>query len=313
MVKVYILTKEHLQEKPSPIREGMCLASWEQVSGFSWDLLENPDKISELILPSSLVTLKRVYDFDTSQDSPNYGGFGTTIQLPARRAVWHWWGTPSGQNPYGIINWLVNPRSMVSAHAVVWPNNVACIVNYDQPSWANGNTLANITAITLEADPNNIESTIRTGVEYLGDLVRQNVLAADFELSGHRDWSSTVCPGDYYPRLSEIRTKVDRYLADYPNTTPEEKEMDETTQQRIYEIWYTLTKGETGKKATGDVLWNVEETVRRLTAQEQRLSEIQQRLSALEDKPSVSINPQEVGAALAAALPDGRLTFRDSS
>ena len=60
------------------------------------------------------------YTFHTQYDSPNHGGFGRQITLPAKRAVLHWWGNPSGQNPQGIIAWLCNPVSEVSAHAVVW-------------------------------------------------------------------------------------------------------------------------------------------------------------------------------------------------
>ena len=74
------------------------------------------------------------YNFIAQYDSPNHGGFGTQIALPARRAVLHWWGSPSGQSPQGIIDWLCNPASQVSAHAVVWQGNVACLVNYDEPS-----------------------------------------------------------------------------------------------------------------------------------------------------------------------------------
>lgn len=214
----YTLTQEQIAE-PQVVREGMCLADWEQVPGFSWDKLEDLDALANLILPPKIAALA-AYDFDTGSDSPNYGGFGTTIQLPAKRAVLHWWGNPSGQNPRGIINWLCNPASQVSAHSVVWPGNVACIVAYNQPSWANGNTLANTTAVTLECDPNDIPGTISTLIEYLPDLVRQGVLAADFELTGHLDWYNTACPGGYYGRLAEIRQAVRDNLAGAPSTSP---------------------------------------------------------------------------------------------
>lgn len=258
----YTLTQEQITE-PQTVREGMCLADWEQVPGFSWDKLEDLDALdalADLILPPKLAA-QRVYDFDPEYDSPNYGGFGTRITLPAKRAVLHWWGNPSGQNPYGIINWLCNPASQVSAHSVIWPNNVACIVAYSQPSWANGNTLANTTAITIECDPNNIDATTLTVIEYLADLVRQNVLDPDFELTGHRTWYNTTCPGDYCSRLAGIRQAVRDNLAGAATTdtttTTTDKELTmadvEDLKKSIDWISYQLTGGKAGEKTEGAV------------------------------------------------------------
>ena len=201
------------------------------------------------------------YNFIAQYDSPNHGGFGTQIALPARRAVLHWWGSPSGQNPQGIIDWLCNPASQVSAHAVVWKGSVACLVNYDEPSWANGNATANTTAITLECDPNDIDGTIPTIVDYLADLVRQRNLVEDFELTGHRDWYNTACPGDYYSRLAEIRQAVRDDLAGI-TTTPSEEE-DIMSDPQVIELLTqisratlgsadALTRGQSGIKWAGD-------------------------------------------------------------
>lgn len=202
------------------------------------------------------------YNFIAQYDSPNHGGFGTQIALPARRAVLHWWGSPSGQNPQGIIDWLCNPASQVSAHAVVWQGNVACLVNYDEPSWANGNATANTTAITLECDPNDIDGTIPTIVDYLADLVRQRNLVEDFELTGHRDWHNTACPGDYYSRLAEIRQAVRDDLAGITTTPSEEEDIMSTEStallgtiaDRLLVVSDALTTGKEGVKFDGDVI-----------------------------------------------------------
>jgi hypothetical protein len=202
------------------------------------------------------------YNFIAQYDSPNHGGFGTQIALPARRAVLHWWGSPSGQNPQGIIDWLCNPASQVSAHAVVWQGNVACLVNYDEPSWANGNATANTTAITLECDPNDIDGTIPTIVDYLADLVRQRNLVEDFELTGHRDWYNTACPGDYYSRLAEIRQAVRDDLAGITTTPSEEEDIMSTEStallgtiaDRLLVVCDALTVGKEGVKFDGDVI-----------------------------------------------------------
>ena len=230
------------------------------------------------------------YTFHTQYDSPNHGGFGTQIALPAKRAVLHWWGNPSGQNPQGIIAWLCNPVSEVSAHAVVWKGNVACLVNYDEPSWANGNTAANTSAITLECDPNDIDGTIPTVVEYLADLVRQDVLAADFDLTGHKDWSNTACPGTYYPRLAEIRQAVARNLAG--QTTPAQPDEEEVVSDSADKLWEALKPGIGGQQNAG-YGWE------RLVAQ---LERIEARLDELLARPAVTVDEQ-TAAAIGAAIP----------
>ena len=213
------------------------------------------------------------YAFHTNRDSPNHGGFGARISLPAGRCVLHWWGDPSGQDPWGIVDWLCSPASQVSAHAVIWENNVACIVDYDEPSWANGNTEANKTAVTIECDPNDIPGTIPTVVEYLADLVRQQVLAPDFVLSGHRDWYATACPGGYYPRLAEIRQAVRAALDGAPTETqPEEEEDDMSSAETISllkDIREQLRPGIAGRQYEGPLfgqLRAVKETVARIEA-----------------------------------------------
>lgn len=217
---------------------------------------------ARLAVASEISEASVSYNFITQYDSPNHGGFGTQIALPARRAVLHWWGNPSGQNPQGIIDWLCNPASQVSAHAVVWKGSVACLVNYDEPSWANGNATANTTAITLECDPNDIDGTIPAIVDYLADLVRQRNLVEDFELTGHRDWYNTACPGDYYSRLAEIRQAVRDDLAGITTTPSQEDDMSDPQvvellkeiSQRTLVIGDALTTGKEGVKFDGDVI-----------------------------------------------------------
>ena len=146
------------------------------------------------------------YAFHTAHDSPNCNP--GVVKLPAQRCVLHWWGAPSGQDPWGIVAWLCNPAAQVSAHAVIWPSNVACLVPYSGRSWANGNDTANNTAITLECDPNRVDATIPTIVAYLADLVRQGVLHPQFTLTGHRDWYKTECPGAEDPMTDALLAQI---------------------------------------------------------------------------------------------------------
>lgn len=151
----------------------------------------------------------------TQSPTPNGGGFGQSVPSPCRLVVIHWWGNPVGQDPAGIVSWLRNPISQVSAHAVVSPGRVTQLLPWTTPSWANGNTWANANSITLECDPTHVADTLPTIEDLLRDLVAQGVLAPDFELKGHKDFYATACPGAYYPLLSVIRAAVD-------NPVPEE-------------------------------------------------------------------------------------------
>ena len=208
------------------------------------------------------------YNFITKYNSPNHGA--KTVLLPCKDVVLHWWGTPANQDPQGIINWLCNPASKVSSHSVIWPGNVACIVDYCNRSWANGNNWANDNSITLECDPSHVNETIPTIAEYLADLVRQGILRADFRLSGHKDWYSTACPGDYYDRLKEIRDLVRRNL-----TLVEPKKEGKVTEaqaNRIIELLEeisrralvvsdSLTPGQEGVKFDGHTFTQLKELI----------------------------------------------------
>ena len=116
------------------------------------------------------------------------------------------WGNPVGQSHDGVVAWLRNPISQVSAHYVISPGRVTQILPLTSPSWANGNAAVNARSLTFELDPNDVAGTIITFVELLVHLVRSGDLHPDYVLSGHRDHYPTACPGTYYPRLGAIRT-----------------------------------------------------------------------------------------------------------
>lgn len=191
-----------------------------------------------------------------TRTSPNWGP--GRVRLPAQHLILHWWGTPAGQSPWNIIAHLCNPapggdpNAAVSAHEVIWPGNVAQLLDHSARSWANGNAWANDNAITIECDPNNIAATLPTIVARAADLVRQGVLTADFELSGHRDWRATSCPGDYYARLPEIRKNITAALT----------EGDDTMQPVQYTDRYTGHSAEAHAEAVlGWILNNQHETL----------------------------------------------------
>ena len=164
------------------------------------------------------------YNFITKYDSPNYGQIYGPVALPCRKLTIHHWDDPArNPQPMGVINGLCNPSRGASAHAVVWPGNVACLVDYDKAAWHAGNATGNQTSIGLELAPCHVDETIETVAEYIADLIRQGVLARDFEIYGHRDWSATACPGAYYGRLAEIKAKALACLDGKPAAKPAPK------------------------------------------------------------------------------------------
>ena len=205
----YTFTQDLITE-PQTVAEGICLADWEGVPGFDWTDLE---KSSQLIMPKAVAAraagLLRTIIIARPGDSPNSGGFGQLVPSPCPGVVLHWWGNPIGQQHDGIVAWLKAPVSQVSAHYVISPGRVTQILPLTSPSWANGNSYANATFITIEADPNDVPGTIATVVELLDQLVADGALTGDYRLSGHRDWYATTCPGTYYSRLPEIRAAAE--------------------------------------------------------------------------------------------------------
>ena len=202
----YTLTQDLITE-PQDVAVDVCLADWQALDGFDVD---QPEQAAQLILPKTVEArtagMIRNLAIERPGDSGNAGYAGVRVPSPCRHVVLHWWGNPVGQSHDGVVAWLRNPISQVSAHYVVSPGRVTQILPLTTPSWANGNYRVNASTITIEADPNDVSGTIMTIVELLVQLVRDGALHPDYRLSGHRDHYPTACPGDYYPRLGAIRT-----------------------------------------------------------------------------------------------------------
>jgi len=135
----------------------------------------------------------RAYRYITNLTSPNQSarnGKVTGITI-------HWWGKPTGQSASGIVSWLCNKASKVSAHYVVSEGTVWCLVDPDRKAWhAGGNGDGNNHTIGLELDPNASRraATMKTAAALIADL---RAVYGDVKLYPHRHWTSTECPGDY--------------------------------------------------------------------------------------------------------------------
>lgn len=136
--------------------------------------------------------MARAYEYITKYTSPNQNARNRKI---AGITV-HWWGTPSGQNPLGIVSWLCDKRAGTSAHYVVSEGTVWCIVDPDRRAWHAGNSRANHTQIGIELDPNMSRraETEKTAAALIADL---RAVYGDLPLSPHNRWTSTQCPGNW--------------------------------------------------------------------------------------------------------------------
>ena len=192
------------------------------------------------------------YQEITTYDSPNFdkGRQGRGV----RGITIHWWGDPE-QNPSfeGVCNWLCNPRSQVSAHAVVTGTGrrVAWLVNCEDTAWHAGNYDANLTQIGLELDPRCRDEDYDVAAELIADLWRAY---GKLPVVGHSHWSATRCPGNYNlsrlineaelkfnpPKPAPVPTppvseppKVEISPAEPPRTTPEAPQQPEAKKPSV--------------------------------------------------------------------------------
>lgn len=136
--------------------------------------------------------MARAYKYITSKTSPNQNARNSKIT----GLTIHWWGTPSGQSPEGVVSWLCDKRAGTSAHYVVSEDTVWCIVDPDRRAWHAGNSKANHTQIGIELDPNASRraATEKTAAALIADL---RAVYGNLPLSPHNRWTSTQCPGNW--------------------------------------------------------------------------------------------------------------------
>ena len=143
-------------------------------------------------MPERGSVMARAYEYITKFTSPNQNARNRKIA----GITCHWWGTPTGQNPEGIVSWLCDKRAGTSAHYVVSENTVWCIVDPDRRAWHAGNSKANHDQIGIELDPNMSRraATERTAAALIADL---RAVYGNLPLSPHKRWTSTQCPGNW--------------------------------------------------------------------------------------------------------------------
>lgn len=153
------------------------------------------------------------YSWITNSSSPNYTP-GSSAQATWGRPrtieaiAIHWWGDPASNPSFeGVVSWLCNKASGVSAHLVATGTGrrVACLIDFGDASWATNS--ANPYTISIELDPRCRNEDYDVAAEVIAQL-RQ--VYGDLPLVPHRQFVGTQCPGNYdLGRLDrEARNKV---------------------------------------------------------------------------------------------------------
>ena len=141
-------------------------------------------------------------EYITSYNSPNY--FRESANDP-KYVIIHHWGS-DGQSFNGVVNWLCNRRSQVSAHYVVGGSKCACLVNEGRGAWHAGNKWYNLHSIGIECRPEMDAETYKTVIETVAMIYKH--LGRVLPVIGHKDVAQTACPGRYYPYLADIKAQA---------------------------------------------------------------------------------------------------------
>lgn len=131
-------------------------------------------------------------NFTPAKDCPAVFGYprkNTSITV-------HWWGEPGKTGNFDqTTDYLASANTRrVSSNYVAEAGRVACIVDPDNASWANGHPRGNAQSITIECNPRASKADHETVAELIANL---RSVYGDIPIHGHNYWTSTACPGTY--------------------------------------------------------------------------------------------------------------------
>ena len=142
------------------------------------------------------------YKYITEYDSPNFGyPVGTHGQNKPKKIVIHHWGSDDSTFG-GVVNWLCNPASQVSAHFVVEAGRSACLLNWNDAGWHAGNKEVNMTSIGIECHPRCSYEDMVEVAKVIAMLWKEY---GKLPLIGHKDVVATACPGRWYSKLGKLK------------------------------------------------------------------------------------------------------------
>lgn len=111
--------------------------------------------------------------------------------------VIHHWDDPAKKPSFdGVVNWFATGRGNNSAHYVVEAGKAARMVSESDTAWHAGNWAYNQQSIGIECNPRNTDADRKTIGELIDDIQKRH---GKLTILGHKDCSSTTCPGNYYP------------------------------------------------------------------------------------------------------------------
>lgn len=165
------------------------------------------------------------FELITKYDSPNYGyPDGTKGQNKISKIIIHHWGS-DGMSFSGVVSWLCNPKSGVSAHYVVEEGKAACLVDWNNAAWHAGSRSVNMSSIGIECRPECTKGDFDTVAQVIASIWKG--LGKKVPLYGHKDYANTSCPGRYYSRLKELYTLAEKYYqGETPQPSPTTKKLD---------------------------------------------------------------------------------------
>ena len=135
------------------------------------------------------------YQLLTDRTAPCYtkGRGGNRIKY----IVIHHWDDPAKKPSFdGVVSWFGSGRGNNSAHYVVEAGRVARMVSESDTAWHAGNWAYNQQSIGIECNPRNTDADRRTIGQLINDIQARH---GKLTIIGHKDCSSTSCPGNYYP------------------------------------------------------------------------------------------------------------------
>lgn len=105
----------------------------------------------------------------------------------------HHWGDPNAGATFdGVVDWLCNPNSAVSAHCVVSAGEVAYLVNGEDVAWHAGSPEGNATTVGFELNPRASAADYNTAAQL---IAAYREVHGDIMLYAHNYWTPTQCPG----------------------------------------------------------------------------------------------------------------------
>ena len=146
------------------------------------------------------------YEYLTNYNANAYmiGRMSNGVQYNVDKIIIHHWGA-TGQTFEGVCAWFENPSCQTSAHYVVEGGRVACLVNLSDTAYHAGDWGANLTSIGIECRPEMSDADLETVCELVAYLYK---VYGDLPIYGHKDFSSTACPGKYYSKLGYIHDRA---------------------------------------------------------------------------------------------------------